>query len=308
MCCLFGLYDYGLNLTAKQKNRLLSSLSTASEVRGTDATGIAYRSKQELCIYKRPLPGHWMRFKVPADTMAVMGHARMVTQGSARKNRNNHPFRGHTEDGDFALAHNGVLYNDDILRKDFRLPKTKIETDSYISVQLLEQYQKLDTDSLRYMAEQVRGTFTFTVLDNQNALHIVKGDNPLCLYHFPKRGLYIYASTKEILTKALDQMGIKNGKEITVSCGEILQIRTDGSVRRDQFDNSALMLGNHSAWRRYWWYESDVPPTIPADHGYLEELRSVAPAFGYTPENIDSLILQGFTTDEIEEFLYCGEG
>ena len=44
MCCLFGIYDYRGRLTASQKRRLLSALATASEARGTDATGIAYNS------------------------------------------------------------------------------------------------------------------------------------------------------------------------------------------------------------------------------------------------------------------------
>ena len=42
MCCLFGLYDYGGTLSAKQKNRMIAALAAASEVRGIDATGIAY--------------------------------------------------------------------------------------------------------------------------------------------------------------------------------------------------------------------------------------------------------------------------
>ena len=64
-------------------------------------------------------------------------------------------------------------------------PKTRIETDSYIGVQLIEQKGTLDFSSLRYMAEQVEGSFTFTVLDAEDSLYIVKGDNPFCLYYFP---------------------------------------------------------------------------------------------------------------------------
>ena len=45
MCCLFGVYDYKGGLTSAQKRRLISALATASEVRGTDATGIAYNSE-----------------------------------------------------------------------------------------------------------------------------------------------------------------------------------------------------------------------------------------------------------------------
>ena len=52
-----------------------------------------------------------------------------------------------------------------LLRKRLPLPFTKIETDSYVAVQLLEQKKTLDFASLKYMAEQVEGSFTFTVLD-----------------------------------------------------------------------------------------------------------------------------------------------
>ena len=42
MCSLFGLIDFDKRLTAKQKNRILNTLARECEVRGTDATGIAY--------------------------------------------------------------------------------------------------------------------------------------------------------------------------------------------------------------------------------------------------------------------------
>ena len=42
MCCLFGVLDYNRSLNKRQMNRILNVLSTACEVRGTDATGIAY--------------------------------------------------------------------------------------------------------------------------------------------------------------------------------------------------------------------------------------------------------------------------
>lgn len=81
MCCLFGIYDYRGNLTASQKRRLISALATASEARGTDATGIAYNSSGRLAIYKRPWPAHLLRFRLPEDTRCIMGHTRMTTQG-----------------------------------------------------------------------------------------------------------------------------------------------------------------------------------------------------------------------------------
>ena len=188
MCCLFGLIDYRGTLTAKQKTRLIRELSIAAEVRGTDATGIAYNTEHGLQIYKRPLPAHRMRLNIPSNAKVIMGHTRMATQGRAKKNENNHPFRGSIEGRQFALAHNGVLYNDYQLRRLLHLPASKIETDSYIAVQLLEQKNTLDPSSLKYMAEQVEGSFTFTVLTDRDGVYFVKGDNPLCLVLFPDTG------------------------------------------------------------------------------------------------------------------------
>lgn len=301
MCCLFGILDYGHNLTPRQKQRMLSVLSTACEERGTDATGIAYNSGGYLRIFKRPLPAHRMRFHVPSDSHIIMGHTRMTTQGNEKFNQNNHPFKG-TAGTRFALAHNGVLYNDDTLRKDRHLPDTPIETDSYVAVQLLEQSGELSFSSLREMAEQLRGSFTFTVLDERDRLYIVRGNNPMCLYHWPDAGLYLYASTEEILLKALRSMPIPYSKpeKVRIDEGDILCIDHHGNRERSIFSTDKLYTDYWHYYRPYTftgWYEEE----------YVEELKAVAMSFGLRAEQIDSLLDLGITPDEIEEYLYCGE-
>ncbi len=44
----------------------------------------------------------------------------------------------------------------------------------------------------------------------------------------------------------------------------------------------------------------------PADADYIKELKSVATAFGYSPEDVDALIAEGISPEEIEEYFYCG--
>ena len=310
MCCLFGLIDYGHSLTGRQKNQMLSVLASACEARGTDATGIAYNVGGTLRIYKRPVPAHRLRFRVPDTARVILGHTRMTTQGSANRNYNNHPFLGVAGKDVFALAHNGMLYNDMTLRKGLHLPRTKIQTDSYIAVQLIEQKKALNFDSLKYMAEEVEGSFTFTVLDRRDRLYIVKGDNPLCLLHLPSLGLYLYASTEEILRRAMSQMdlGTCRSCRIPLDCGEILRIDREGALTRSEFDDYRLFARwQASIWDmpyRRPWKEGRVP--APED-SYLEEVKSVAPAFGYAPEEIDRLAEMGFSPEELEDFLYCGE-
>ena len=84
MCCLFGIIDYGRSFSGKQKTKMLSVLAKECEVRGTDATGIAYLYNNGIQVYKRPWPARRMRFRIPNEVSVVMGHTRMTTQGSAK--------------------------------------------------------------------------------------------------------------------------------------------------------------------------------------------------------------------------------
>ena len=56
MCSLFGLIDFKECLSTHTKNKILNTLARECQVRGTDATGIAYIFNNRLRIYKRPLP------------------------------------------------------------------------------------------------------------------------------------------------------------------------------------------------------------------------------------------------------------
>ena len=95
MCSLFGLIDFKECLSTHTKNKILNTLARECQVRGTDATGIAY-------IYKRPLPARKMKIHIPHGVNVVMGHTRMTTQGNAQFNQNNHPFLGHADGSSYA--------------------------------------------------------------------------------------------------------------------------------------------------------------------------------------------------------------
>ena len=307
MCCLFGFIDCGRTLSARRKTMLIQALAAESEVRGTDAAGIAYNSGGRLRLYKRPGPARKCSFRIPDDARVVMGHSRMTTQGKAKYNRNNHPFSGKVPGTRFALAHNGVLYNDHILRAEKHLPHTGIQTDSYVAVQLIEQQRALTPDSLKYMAESVEGSFVFTLLDDKDNFYFVRGSNPLCLEHFPRLGLYVYASTWEILHRALEKtwLGREASVQVPVDSGEILSITPEGGRLSQRFDLGADGFAG--------WYFSRRgshlrhPACGRQEDPYLLELKSIASSLGYSGEEIDAMLDEGWTTDEIEEALYGWE-
>lgn len=298
MCGLFGFSDPQHSLTEKQANALANSLARASAIRGQDATGIAYVQCGKLHIFKRPKPAARMQLHVPKGTTQLMGHVRMTTQGSEKKNYNNHPFRGALPNEDFALAHNGVLHNETSLRLKFNLPQTAVETDSFVAVQLLQRYGQVTLQTIAAMAEELEGTFTFSILTVQNDQYLVRGNNPLAVWYYPATGLYLYASTPEILTAAVLPLPFLRGKvhqTIQVNEGEILRITEKGTLRYSKFSTARI------DYMRFW--QSLCWPYKKVDRKHKNDLAATAHNMGYDPADVDWLLECGYNEEDIEAAL-----
>lgn len=309
MCAIFGVLDYRGTLEPAQRLRMVRALGIAAEVRGTDATGIAYFQREKLCIQKAPKPAHKMKYRIPAEVQYIMGHTRMTTQGKACENQNNHPFSGNAGNQKFALAHNGVLTNDWELHFSENLPKSNVKTDSFVAVQLIEKEKEVSFKSLQRMAEKVQGSFTFTVLEQNNNFYFVKGENPLTIYHYPKLGFYLYASTPEILDYALLSLGIDEviPEIIQPEIGDILRIDHQGKIEKSSFELAEYCPFSYSPW-----FTSDyLPRKRKSTHNriiqqeYIQAVKTVAVFHGFEADFIDGLLADGYTIDDIEDMLYC---
>lgn len=300
MCAIFGFMDYGKKASANVLKRLIKALSIEAECRGTDATGISYVKDSEIMTFKKAKPAHKVKLYFPADTRCVIGHTRMTTQGSEKHNYNNHPFEGKCGRENFSLAHNGILYNDRELKAKYNLPATEIETDSYVAVQLLEYFGGADIENIKRMSELVEGSFVFTILRNDNILFLVKGCNPLTLYHLPDLKLYAYASTKNILDNALNKSGLTCKKsEIKVTEGEILQLNPDGSISRSSFEVKEKF---HSFWNSYSLNMAEYDDWCN-EYEKNELLLEYCKMFGVAEEDVKLLLEYGYDADTIEEML-----
>ena len=292
MCAIYGFLDYGKKVSNKVLKNIIKELSIAAECRGTDATGISYVNNGEIVTFKQPKPAHKIKLYFPKETTTVIGHNRLTTQGNEKFNYNNHPFEGNTSQHSFTLAHNGVLYNDKELKREKSLPNTCIETDSYVAVQLLEQSDSVDMDSVKNMAETVEGSFVFTILRNDNTLFLVKGSNPITLYYFPAVGLYIYASTTEILHKALKSAKFTEPfEDVKVITGDIVCIDSEGNISFDTFES----MGGYSMFDWYDFYEMGLDDE--------DDLLLICNCYGVDREDVMFLYNCGYSTDEIEELL-----
>lgn len=247
MCGIFGVLNYGKKPVAGLRD-LVTMLGIESAVRGTDATGIAFNYKNKLHIDKAPKSSLDFKFSVPKDVKAVMGHTRRTTIGKPEHNYNNHPFKGKAGRKHFAFAHNGVLDNEFELKDMYKLPKTHIVTDSYVACQAMEKLGSFTMKNLVKLGETVEGMFAFTFLDSQDNLYLIRNDSPLAVVHIPELELYVYASTNDILIKAL--VGWGGARDSVVEClkgksdvlewsnpkeGSIIIIKSNGKVQTGEF-------------------------------------------------------------------------
>jgi asparagine synthetase B (glutamine-hydrolysing) len=168
------------------------------DVRGNQASGFAYQSSTTSGVYKKNVAGANLSVKqMSKGTRLAVLHTRYATHGSAKVMENNHPVL--SPDKSISLVHNGVIYNHDIVRKgiDANLP----EVDTAVIPALLQQFDR-DTDSF----ERLDGDASVAWLDEQDRLTLKVArvsHSPLVIAQL-KDGSFVFASTEQILLKALD--------------------------------------------------------------------------------------------------------
>jgi hypothetical protein len=237
----------------------------------------------------------------PPNTIAVSGHTRAFTLGSPKKNYNNHPFKGTVGNTTFSLSHNGIICNIGQLREQFSLTKCQVETDSYVCVQLIEHFGKLDFESLKQMAEAISGSYTITILDDRNNIFIVRGENPIELIHLEKLGLFVFASTGSILERALKRCKLSHVKfdKIPIKEGKIIKLSAGGEIERSSFSLPFIY-----PWSSYCsWPLSYNTPKSYGVNSSLHELLEIAQILNVSTDEVQDALDSGFTVDEILDML-----
>lgn len=89
--------------------------------------------------------------------------------------------------------------------------------------------------------------------------------------------------------------------EISIYGGELLKIFPNGKQQPSAFQfDDPFVFNCFSRWERQ--RNRRIEP-----NDYTRDLKSVAGACGLSPDQIDQLLSSGFTHEEIEGYLYCGE-
>lgn len=269
MCGIFGIIYYGRNhMVVSELNdvkELVANLLSASQSRGTDASGICMVTRHNKALTLRHhtpgknlvlLPqyaklmdhiGYTNNFKY------MLGHTRAKTQGTERNNINNHPIITEKVIG----VHNGAINNDHQL---FRMYDKSFDrdgqVDSEIIFKLLDHHIK-DKNSLvdatKKTAKSIIGWYScaFIHTDHPNYMTLFGSDSASIVIHDIKSSsIMVFASTDKIITDAAD------------------------SITRFRYPSSKLEVGKRTGIRinttngKMYTFSIEANESYSAHHGY----------------------------------------
>lgn len=210
MCGIFGITTNNSHLINSELQKMISTLFLLSESRGKEASGIAIKTKVSLIVLKEPKSASKLlktteykniflnKFKKP---FAVIGHARLVTNGSLDNNKNNQPV---IKNGIIGV-HNGIITNDSYLWHRYPKLKKSSEVDTEVLFALIKDFYTASKNiefAVSKAFSSIEGSASISILFDTTNFQVL-ASNTGSLYFIANKQQLIYASEKLILINFL---------------------------------------------------------------------------------------------------------
>ena len=230
MCGIFGFIATEESVYRKSTIKsLLNHFMLLSESRGKDASGFALIDQEQLRVLKRPIRAkELIRSKEYRDLlrnyknqftdnspekgkmMGILGHARMVTNGSEETHENNQPVH---KDGILCL-HNGIVINDENLWSQFTHLHRHYEVDTEIILNLVKYYRSQGVtlvEAVMRTYECIQGANSIALIaEDLNGIILASSNGSLYFSIGTSGQELIFASEKFILEQVLEHHSLKD--------------------------------------------------------------------------------------------------
>jgi asparagine synthetase B (glutamine-hydrolysing) len=213
MCGIFGVVSVGEARRGKAEE-LLGALFRLSESRGKEAAGLAGVAGETIQVLKSPVSStELMKTAAFADYLrgvmqarvAVVGHSRLVTNGSQTEHANNQPV---AVDGVVGV-HNGIIVNEAALWRAHPELTRAGEVDTEILFRLLRHRARSEGSfvaGVRRTFAEVEGVANIAVFASElEQLTLATNNGSLYYCADPRGGFFAFASEEYILRTALDR-------------------------------------------------------------------------------------------------------
>ncbi|MNK22782.1 Glutamine--fructose-6-phosphate aminotransferase [isomerizing] [compost metagenome] len=266
MCGVFGFFETGTQSQDKVRTKkMVDKLFLLSETRGRDASGIVVQGDGDIHVLKRYLTasefiktGEYNSIFDSLDgplnqSVKVMGHARLATNGMTFLELNNQPVVA----GDMVAVHNGIVTNDSELWSEHPEMMRKLEVDTELMLKLFEKYA-LQYGNIEAGVKQAFKEFEGNVscgLISPKFDSMVLATNNGSLYFSSTGNCFIFASERLILSEISREFF---NSELTVKqllAGNMLTVSKDGqsisveSQSLGSFDSIGSPFINHGSSR-----------------------------------------------------------
>ncbi len=302
MCGIFGLaHDRSEALEPAFIQATADRLFKLSESRGKEAAGLAVQGEASIQVYKQPIPA--TRFLRDSEyrklfpksngssfPLTLIGHSRLVTNGSEEIHFNNQPVIAHG----IAGIHNGIVVNDDELWRRFPTMQRHCQVDSEVIFSLIRR-QLADgaalPEAVYQTFDQIYGQATIaTFFDDRRQLLLYTNNGSLYIAVNERRTALVFASERHILSELLRRGDLVR----RLGAFEISKVEPNSGwlVGLDDFELRALEPGAASK------APAPIAPAlasngqraivdVPPAGGRVEEAPAVAASPQRTPRDLE---------------------
>lgn len=222
MCGIFGLAVTNNSSYGKPEiKKLISALALLSEARGKESGGFAFRNpaKNNINVLRAPIPvtdllksTHYKEIfeewsndfsgSSGSVSFAVIGHSRLVTNGTQLEDHNNQPV---IKDG-FVAVHNGIIVNVDEIWGKYTSLERKYEIDTEVMLSLMQSNFKVSRSlksSVRKTFNDIFGTVSAGFISELIPVLLLATNNGSLYTLTDGKGILLFASEYSILKEAV---------------------------------------------------------------------------------------------------------
>ncbi len=229
MCGIFGIAVSNKSRYGNQEiKKLLARLALLSEARGKESGGLAFRNpvKNNIKVLRAPVPvSELIRSSIYRETLAewlddfsgsnlsasfaVIGHSRLVTNGTQMEDHNNQPV---IKDG-FVAVHNGIIVNADEIWKKYPALERRYEIDTEVMLSLM--MSNLNENcclkaSVKNTFNEIYGTVSTGLISEVEPVLLLATNNGSLYTVSDGKGILVFASEFSILREAVNSIPVGN--------------------------------------------------------------------------------------------------
>ena len=265
MCGIFGIAFLKGHKVSDPKiiKVILKKLFEESKVRGTDASGVAFATDNDISVIKHNIDAYKFtrsNFYEKAEELhidktyeelrVILGHTRAKTKGTPEDRNNNHPVVTNRVIG----VHNGNISNDDDLFDEYKAAfpgsfKRKGRVDTEIIFRLLDHYRHTIGlqmyDTISTTNNLIRGGYACAFVDAGEPwmLYLFKDWSPTDVIFYPDYGLIIFASAKAFIRSATKGLSLGESMELEYDRESCLSVNTiSNKINTFKFEKKSVYV------------------------------------------------------------------